>query len=513
MSENGAPPRPSPAHLRLAGLVAGALALAALWAASSAASGIAFPPTAVAEIVVRATPGDVATAFIELLQHWALRLLGLGVLLVALGAGAQALVATADEGWPRPYASGGALAVLAGVAVLTSPTGGVSLVATAIALAAAALVYGYAAELLVGLLVAQGGSADRERRRALLVGLGGALGLALGGGALGWLARRLAGPDTDVALTAPAVRLRLPDRPSYPVIEGLTPEVTSVPAHYVVDINLVEPVVEAADWTLSVGGEVEEPLELSFTELQRSFEVVEEYAVLTCISNEVGGDLVGHSLWGGVRLGDVLERARPRPGAVDLVLLAADGYSESFPVELARDPAVLIAFAQNRRPLTQEHGFPCRLRVPPIFGMKNVKWLESIEVVRSDYQGYWQRRGWSDVATVRTQSRIDVAGDGGRARRGRETWLAGVAWAGDRGVERVEVSTDGGSTWHEAALRDPIGSLSWRQWAYRWTPVTTGALEVACRATDGTGAVQTERTAAPHPAGATGYHRVSVEVA
>jgi DMSO/TMAO reductase YedYZ molybdopterin-dependent catalytic subunit len=504
--------RPSAAQLRLAGLLAGAVALAALWAASAVASGIAFPPASVAEIVIRAAPGGVATFFIELLQHWALRLLTLGVVVGALALAAEALVAVTADGPTRPYPAGAALALLGGLAVLTAPTGGVSIVATGAALALGAAAYGYTARRLATLLAAHADGPDAARRRALVVGVGGALGIALGGGVVGWLARRVAGPDTDVALAPPGAPASVPRRPSFPSIEGLSREVTPVPAHYVVDINLLPPVVEARGWSLSVGGDVEERLDLSFEALQNEFEVVEEYAVLACVSNEVGGDLVGHSLWGGVRLADVLGRARPRPGAVDLVLGAADGYSESIPVELASDPGVLLALAQNRRPLTQEHGFPCRLRVPPIYGMKNVKWLESIEVVRSDYEGYWQRRGWSDVATVRTQSRIDVAGREGTARRGQETWIAGVAWAGARGIERVEVSVDGGATWQEAVLRAPIGRLSWRQWALRWTPDRAGPVEVACRATDGHGVVQTEEVAPPHPAGATGYHRVGLDV-
>ena len=194
------------------------------------------------------------------------------------------------------------------------------------------------------------------------------------------------------------------------------------------------------------------------------------------------------------------------------VARAADGYSDSIPLEVARDPSVILAVSQNRRPLTREHGFPCRLRVPPIYGMKNVKWIESLEVVGADYEGYWQQRGWSDTAVVRTQSRIDVAGVDGSARTGEATWIAGVAWAGDRGVQRVEVSTDGGDTWAEARLRDAIGPLSWRQWVLEWTPERAGAAVIVCRATDGTGATQTEHNAPPHPAGATGWHHVEVTV-
>ena len=354
---------------------------------------------------------------------------------------------------------------------------------------------------------------DAGRRGALRSGIAGAAAVALAGGGFGWLLRRLAGPDTDVALVPPRRPARVPAREPFPRIGGLTREVTKVSDHYVVDINLIRPVVDAEGWRLEVHGEVERPLRLTFEGLQQRFEVVEEYAVLACVSNEVGGDLVGHSLWGGVRLADVLAEAGLQASAVDLVFRAADGYSDSIPAELARDPSVLLAIAQNRRPLTQEHGFPCRLRVPPIYGMKNVKWIRSIEAVAVDHRGYWQRRGWSDEALVRTQSRIDVAGQDGAARVGRPTWIAGVAWAGDRGISRVEVSTDGGTTWREAVLRAPIGPLSWRQWALAWTPERSGTAEVVCRATDGQGRVQTAVTAPPHPAGATGLHRVGVEVA
>lgn len=511
--EQPRPERVDKRALWLAGVVATILALSALWAISSLVRGVPFPPAAFAQLIVRDTPGGVATALIELLHHWALRLLTLVVLLGTVALGAQSLVVTADDGNARPFFSGALLGVVALIAILVAPHGGVSLVPTVLSLVAAALVYAVAGGRIAALGAAREGTGpDPSRRRALGMGLATALGLALGGGALGWLARRLSGPDTNVALGRASVPAKIPMRSPWPDIPGLSREVTSPARHYVVDIDLVQPFVEEAGWSLSVGGEVDNPLTLSFSELQTRFEFVEEYAVLTCVSNEVGGDLIGNSLWGGVRLVDVLGAAGLRPGVVDLAFSAADGYSDSIPVAVARDPSVLLAVAQNRRPLTQDHGFPCRLRVPPIYGMKNVKWIRSIEAVRSDYRGYWQRRGWSDVATVRTESRIDVAGSDGSASAGQPSWIAGVAWAGDRGVSRVEVSTDGGRTWTDAELRAPVGSLAWRQWALRWTPAEAGDVEVMCRATDGRGDVQTASLAPPHPSGATGYHTVGVHV-
>ena len=484
-----------------------------------------FPPTALAGALVRETPGGVATFFIELLGHWALRLTALGALVVAGMVGAEALVRTAGADGVRPWRAGTILAVIAGAASFVEPSGEVEPIPMAIALSVALVAYGVTvramdtapapsgARMEEGIDSSRADQIDLGRRRVLRLGVGGATALAVGGGLVGWAIRRAGGPDTSVAIAPAASPAAIPVRAPFPEIAGLTAEVTSAADHYVVDVNLVQPSVEADAWTLSVGGKVSEPLELTFQSLQDEFEMVEQYSVLSCISNEVGGPLVGHSSWRGARLADVLEAAGVDNDAVDVVFRAADGYTDSITIETASDPTVLLAIAQNGEPLTREHGFPCRVRVPALYGMKNVKWLQSIDVVDRDYKGYWMKRGWSDVAIVKTQSRIDVAGESRTARRGEAAWVAGVAWAGDRGIARVEVSTDGGSTWSEAQLREPIaGDLSWRQWAYRWTPDRAGTMMVMSRATDGRGDVQTARTASPHPAGATGLHAVEVEV-
>jgi len=521
--------RLSRSQIRRAGLGATAIALAVLWVASGITRSVAFPPTALAAALVRETPGGVATFFIELLGHWALRLAGVGALLAATVLGSEALRVTAAARSLRPGRAAALLVVAAGAAAATDPAGEVQPGPMAAALAAAAIAYAFGAKAVAagfveGHAVVDGDEfvdetaldpapIDLGRRRVLKLGMGSAVAAALSGGVIGWIVRRAGGPDRDVAIAPAASPATLPARGSFPDISGLSPEITSAADHYVVDVNLVKPSVEADTWSLSVGGKVGVPLELSFEELQERYQIVEQYSVLSCISNEVGGPLVGHSLWRGVRLADVLDTAQVPGDAVDVVFRAADGYTDSITLETARDPSVLLAVAQNGEPLTRDHGFPCRVRVPALYGMKNVKWLESIEVVDSDYKGYWMKRGWSDVAIVRTQSRIDVAGEGRRATAGAGTWIAGVAWAGDRGISRVEVSTDGGDSWAEARLREPIeDELSWRQWAYRWTPEATGKATVVCRAVDGDGEVQTSRLASPHPAGATGHHSVDVDV-
>lgn len=515
--------------------MATAVALAVLWVGSGITTSVAFPPNSVAGALVRETPGDVATFFIELLGHWALRLATLGALAAALALGAEALVRVRSGEALRPYLAGGVLGGLAALGALVEPSAEVSPVWMGLTLLTAALAYGLVASLLLRTENAGAGGEPAAtsvipsagvdpaepivhetgltRRSLLKIGAGGALALAVGGGVIGWILRRAGGPDRNVALVAPETPATIPARGPFPDIAGLTPEITSVADHYQVDVNLVQPTVEAEGWTLSVAGAVEQPLEFSFESLQQEFEVVEEYSVLACISNPVGGPLVGHSAWRGVRLKDVLAAAGSRPGAMDVVFKGADGYTDSIPMEVAVDPSVILAVAQNGEPLTREHGFPCRVRVPRIYGMKNVKWLQAIEVVETDYKGYWMKRGWSDSAVIKTQSRIDVAGEDGEATVGTETWIAGIAWAGDRGVDGVEVSVDGGDLWEQAQLKDPVSDLSWRLWAYRWTPERAGSVKVMCRATDGAGEVQAAERTEPHPAGAAGYHALEVEVA
>ena len=497
-------------EIRLAGFLASCVALAVLFVWSSITPSVAFPPTAMAEAVIRTTPGGIATALIEAFGHWAQRLLTLGAVVGAAAFGGEVLWRTRLGERPNvPVAS--VLSALFSLLAMYLGPAEISPLVAVLACVTAAAVFGYVSHLFIESFKAAHDSFDPSRRRALAWGIGSAAGLAATGAGLGWVLRRLGGPDTNVPIAEPSVAATIPERTAFPSIPGLTPEITAVEDHYTVDINLVRPSVEVDGWSLAVNGMVSEPLELTFEELQ-SFSVVEEYSTLTCVSNEVGGDLVGHSAWRGVRLADVLERAGAEVGAVDVVFRGADGYSDSIPYEVAQDPRVLLAFGQNGEPLTQDHGFPCRVRVPPIYGMKNVKWLQEIQVVANDYEGYWADRGWSDEAIVRTESRIDVAGDDGRANVGEPTWIAGIAWAGVRGIARVEVSTDGGDTWERAQLKDPITPISWRQWAYAWRPESAGDYAVLCRATDGEGKTQTAEEAAPHPAGATGWHQVDVTV-
>jgi DMSO/TMAO reductase YedYZ molybdopterin-dependent catalytic subunit len=196
---------------------------------------------------------------------------------------------------------------------------------------------------------------------------------------------------------------------------------------------------------------------------------------------------------------------------VRVVFHAVGGYSDSLLVAKALDPATVVAYGMNGRSLPRAHGFPARIVAPGIYGMKNVKWLERIEVVDYDYRGYWQRSdGWDNIAEVKTASRIDVPAE--LTAVSGEIVVAGLAWAGDRGIRRVEVSTDDGRTWTPAVLRRQLARAAWRQWRLPWRPSGAGRVALRVRAVDGRGDLQLAQEQPPHPSGASGYDQVDVVV-
>lgn len=291
----------------------------------------------------------------------------------------------------------------------------------------------------------------------------------------------------------------------FPEIDSLALEMTPTRDFYLVSKNAFDPQVDSRRWKLEVAGMVDNPLTLTYDEIS-ALPSVEQYATLACISNEVGGDLIGNAMWRGVRLSDVLKRAGLKPGVVDIVLRASDDYTDSIPVERAMADGTLLVYAMNGERLTSEHGFPLRLLVPGIYGMKNVKWITKIEAVDFDFKGYWQRRGWDDRAEYKTMSRIDVPA---RTVKGEGT-IAGIAFAGDRGITKVEVSTDGGRTWQPAEIKTALSAYTWVLWHKQWTPEQAGKHLLVVRATDGRGVVQTSQLAPPAPSGSSGYHAVNV---
>lgn len=291
----------------------------------------------------------------------------------------------------------------------------------------------------------------------------------------------------------------------FPEINELALEITPTKDFYLVSKNPFDPEVDAQRWRLEIGGLVDNPFALTYEEV-KSLPFVEQYATLECIDNPVGGNLIGNALWRGVRLKDLFERAIVQQGVVDLKFSASDGYTDSLSLERATNEATILVYEMNSEPLSSEHGFPLRLIVPGIYGMKNVKWVTKIEAVNADFKGYWQKRGWDDKAEYKTMSRIDTPASSVKG----GTTIAGVAFAGDREIRGVEVSTDGGKIWERAEIKPALSKYSWVLWHKNWSPLQSGKYTLKVRATDGRGDTQTSQYTPPDPAGASGYHSITV---
>ncbi len=256
---------------------------------------------------------------------------------------------------------------------------------------------------------------------------------------------------------------------------------------------------------------VDNPFELTYDEIL-AMDQVEEAVTLSCVSNAVGGDLVGNAVWLGLPVAPLLAQAGVKAGADMVLSTSADGWTCSTPLEALTDGRdSLLAVGMNGEPLPVEHGFPVRLVVPGLYGyVSATKWVVDLEVTRFDaVTAYWTDRGWSERGPVRTASRIDVPRSGRRVQAGTVA-VAGVAWAQHRGIRRVEVRVDEGP-WQEAELAAEASVDTWRQWVYRWD-ATPGSHELQVRATDGTGETQTGEQRDVVPDGATGWHTVTVTV-
>ncbi len=285
-----------------------------------------------------------------------------------------------------------------------------------------------------------------------------------------------------------------------------TPPITPNRDFFVTSYDVTPPI--ALDrWALTFGGSVRRPARLSYDDLLTRPQT-RMIATLECIGNPVGGDAIGTAEWGGVRLNALLDEAGVDPQGVDVVLRGADGYSDSIPVSRAMRDEVLVATRMNGVPLPPEHGYPARLIVPGIYGMKNVKWLTGIEIVPQDYRGYWQERGWPDDAFVRLSSRIDLPGDRETIALPRYT-AKGIAFGGLARIPRVEVSTNGGADWQSAALLPPLSPHAWTLWTYDWAIPGPGEYTLMVRATNEDGVGQAWQPGAPS-AGTAGVHAITV---
>lgn len=336
---------------------------------------------------------------------------------------------------------------------------------------------------------AAGGIPRREMLRRAIRGLAAAL---VGSSAASWLGRAAAW-----------------GQPVFSRIRGLPPEVTPNGEFYTVSKNFFDPDVDPRRWRLEVSGLVENPYRLTLDEL-RGLPSVSRFHTFECISNPVGGDLIGNARWKGVRLRDLLDRARPKVAARKVVFWCADGYHTALPLEDVADPDCFLAYEMNGEVLPKVHGFPLRAVIPGLFGMKNPKWITKIELADKDHLGYWESRGWSDEAVVKTMSKFTTPTPGATVREG-AVMVGGVAYAGDRGVSAVEVSFDDGRTWHRAHIKPPLGKHTWVLWAAFWE-ARPGRYVLKVRARDGLGTLQDGRPRPPLPEGATGYHTISVTV-
>lgn len=332
---------------------------------------------------------------------------------------------------------------------------------------------------------------------------GGTVSRVYGGPAAGASRAALTVPTPD--LPAPALtRAMTLDVP------GITPYLTPNRDFYRVDTALSVPDVPVDTWRLRVHGLVGEELDLSYEDLL-SRRLVERRITLTCVSNPVGGEYVGNATWIGVPVRDLLEEAGVRAGADAVRSTSADDFTIGTPLRALLERDALLAVAMNGEPLPLEHGFPVRMVVPGLYGyVSATKWLVDLEVSRfADFEAYWTSRGYAAEAPIKTSSRIDVPRSFARVAAGRAS-VAGVAWAQDRGVTRVEVRVDGGP-WNRARLADEDSVDTWRQWVWEWDARPgTHLLEV--RATDASGYTQTAERAPIAPDGSTGWHSVQVTV-
>lgn len=316
----------------------------------------------------------------------------------------------------------------------------------------------------------------------------------------------------EVPTTGPSVMDQVAGLDTLDGIDGVSTYLTPNRTFYRIDTALTPPSVDPLDWTLRITGMVDNPFELTFDEIL-AMDLTDHVITLQCVSNQVGGKLVGNAVWTGVPLTEILDRAGVQPGATQIVGRSVDDWTAGFPTGIIGDGRnALLAVGMNGEPLPVAHGFPARLVVAGLYGyVSAVKWISEIQLTTWEgFDAYWVPRGWSKEGPMKTQSRIDVPKGSDRLAAGEAATIAGVAWAPTRGVSAVEVRVDEGD-WQSCELAEALGDESWVQWRTPWTP-TAGRHTIEVRATDGTGAVQSAGPVPPRPNGAEGWHSVEVNV-
>jgi DMSO/TMAO reductase YedYZ molybdopterin-dependent catalytic subunit len=351
-------------------------------------------------------------------------------------------------------------------------------------------------------------------RRAFLL----AAGVTVAAAAAGEVAGRSLATGKNVSLAQKSLRIPkasvvappLPRGVSLPV-PGISSFITPASSFYRVDTALLVPQVDPANWKLRIHGMVDREVTLTFDQLLRR-PLIEDYITLCCVSNPVAGPYIGNAKWLGASLAALIRAAGPQQGADQLLCTSVDGFTSGTPLQVVLDGRdALVAVAMNGAVLPTEHGFPARLVVPGLYGYVSAcKWVVDIEVTTfAKAQAYWVPRGWSQLGPIKTESRIDVPGNGSSLKPG-EVAVAGVAWAQHKGIDAVEVRVDSGP-WREATLAAVPGIDTWRQWSWQW-PATKGTHLIEARATDKTGYTQTSLVQDVAPNGASGYPSTQVSV-
>jgi DMSO/TMAO reductase YedYZ molybdopterin-dependent catalytic subunit len=346
-------------------------------------------------------------------------------------------------------------------------------------------------------------------RRQFMVKVGGAAAvITVAGTALG----RLAAEPTRRALAGQrwSKNHALPNA-SAPVkpVPGTRPEFTPLEKHYRIDIDTSPPAVRESSWKLKISGLVDQPLELTLNDIRNNYPATDQFITLSCISNPVGGDLIGTTRWTGVSLQSFLPTLHLKPNATHLKISSADGYYEVVALsDIKADDRIMLVYAWDGVPLLPEHGFPLRIYIPDLYGMKQPKWIVSMEAMDHWEPGYWVVRGWDAKAQMRSTSVIDTVAKTAVVNRDGQILvpIGGIAHAGARRISKVEISVDSGP-WQEAELRTPLSNLTWVLWRYAW-PLQKGEHTFTVRCSDGSGAAQITDVQPPHPSGATGLYSV-----
>lgn len=503
-----------PARLVLAGGTSALLGLAVAELVALILPGSPSPTAAAADRVIAVAPDGLRESLIGAVGTADKPLLVLGIVLVVVIAGALVGLAVRRERVPWAFGVGGVLAWLAvweggvqdgiGLAVaLAAGVGAGSLAWTRLILA----------RTRASMRPGEGRPLDRRTflRLTSVLALAGAAGVGVA-----TVVRR--GSSAAVDTVRAAIALPRPTKPAPalpagvdPAVPGLAPAVTPNADFYQIDTALVTPAVSTDGWTLTVVGRVQKPLTLTYDELL-ALPSVERYVTLTCVSNEVGGDLVGNAKWQGVLLADVLATVGVRADADAVVGESVDGFTAGFPLSVLADGRdAMIAYAMNGEPLPVKHGFPARLVVPGLYGyVSATKWLSAIRLTTlQETVPFWIARSWSADGTIEIASRIDVPRTSTRIDAGTVA-VGGRAWHQHRGIDAVQVRVDGGS-WQDATLASGISEDAWRLWSWQWD-ATAGPHVLECRARSAGGDWQSEEVRPVFPGASSGLHRIDVEV-